>query len=984
MSKMARIGIQITHGDPFWVQVNEVIHRQATHLPIELVEVALDDHAYIGIGDLESLVEEIRAQDLDVLLCNSVMGKLLPMILEQQIPIIYLSEIAFRHPLLTSRSGLAQAARMLGLFLKPLLPNAARILIVGGGLHSSGDDGASRIQGFREVLTDRPDLVLEHLICGWPYEDAYRRMCEFLQQHPAPFQAIYGLSDSIALAAIDAMQLYRVDHTNTMVVGINGDPLALAAIEEGRMTATIETDVADIAAKALDLACRAAHGEQNLELFHNEQRLVNRENVREVAVRKLISLADLPTRLVGVNRQAEQRRIDHLEASLAINRQVGTILDRQALVQTIAELIRSTYDYDEVVFWVFDPHRQGYIPSMPGMAATDRHFVTANDESPLGHAIRTAQPVAIPDLRMSRRFPGMVALPGMRSRLVVPVRLGGMVRGLLDLQRRRVSQHTRQELTGLQLLADQLAIAMRNAELYGEALAARAVAEKADQLKTRLLANVSHELRTPLNLILGYSQSLLQHQLASQQRHDLEQIQHSGEHLLRLINDLLDLSRAEIGELRLVYESVDLHTLISSLFRAAADQLSRNQHVAWKLDLPQTLPNIDADPVRLHQILLNLLHNAQKFTATGTICLGARPQPPYVHIWVSDTGSGIPPEQQEQIFEPFVSFGGRGSASQHEGIGLGLVIVRRLVELHAGMVTLESQYGYGSIFHLYLPLVRQVQHNDPPPTGDQSTQLLLKPVSAEQIFSAIHNTEVVAHAPILIVDDDPEMRQLYQRLIQERLPDQPIRSAAGGQAAIDLASAETPSLVILDLIMPDVDGFAVLEWLRGEPRTRQVPVLVLSGHLLNSEDIRRLSYPRVVLHTKATLREGELSERLIQARQALPGLPPATSTLVKRAIGYIQQHYGRALARQEIADAVGVSKDYLSRIFQQELGLSPWEYLLRFRIRQARELLKTSDLGITAIAERVGFEDAAYFSRVFHREVGVTPRAYRERGATNG
>ncbi len=238
-----------------------------------------------------------------------------------------------------------------------------------------------------------------------------------------------------------------------------------------------------------------------------------------------------------------------------------------------------------------------------------------------------------------------------------------------------------------QVLRGHISSALKGALLFHEAQAARLAAEKADRIKTRLLANVSHELRTPLNIILGYTKDALNspqpYGLTPSQAllNDFQHIQNSAEHQLRVINDLLDLSRAEIDELDLYPELLDPRPLLEDAFHSLADR-AVSQDVIWGLQLPDRLPVIQADPVRLRQILLNLLSNAAKFTERGHITLGAQVSPPHLRLWVQDTGLGIPTDEQERIFEPFVTaeHGGR----QVGGIGLGLSIARRLVALHRG------------------------------------------------------------------------------------------------------------------------------------------------------------------------------------------------------------------------------------------------------------------------------------------------------------
>jgi AraC-like DNA-binding protein/DNA-binding response OmpR family regulator len=268
-----------------------------------------------------------------------------------------------------------------------------------------------------------------------------------------------------------------------------------------------------------------------------------------------------------------------------------------------------------------------------------------------------------------------------------------------------------------------------------------------------------------------------------------------------------------------------------------------------------------------------------------------------------------------------------------------------------------------------------------PPVG--MTNVITKPVSGKTLMDTLSALCPSSKAdPILIVDDDPQARELYARLASQALPDYPVRLAESGQAALALLAHETPSLVILDLVMPEVDGFAVLERLRADHRTRQVPVLVMSGKILSLEDIQRLDYARVTFQSKEILSQDEAVDCLRRVFAGSQELPQPTSALVKRALSYIHQNYSRSLSRQEIAAAVGVSESYLSRIFHQEVGLSPWECLTRFRVQIAKELLSGTGDSITDVAGQVGFEDPAYFSRVFGKYAGQSPLAYRKQATT--
>ncbi len=260
------------------------------------------------------------------------------------------------------------------------------------------------------------------------------------------------------------------------------------------------------------------------------------------------------------------------------------------------------------------------------------------------------------------------------------------------------------------------------------------------------------------------------------------------------------------------------------------------------------------------------------------------------------------------------------------------------------------------------------------------TDMVVKPVSRPTLLGIINALcPVQAAGPILIVDDDPQALDLYQAVVRQGLPGYPVITATDGAAALKSMADRAPSLVLLDLVMPGMDGFQVLDWMRSNSSTRPVPVLVLSGRALSLDDFARLEkHTRIRFQSKGILSEEEMAAYLRQVLQDGDNLPQHTSALVKRAVAYLHQNYSSPLLRREVAEATGVSQDYLTRVFHQELGLSPWAYLNRFRVKQARELLSTTAYSITAIALRVGFTDPAYFSRVFRQVAGMSPRALRD------
>jgi signal transduction histidine kinase/AraC-like DNA-binding protein len=675
------------------------------------------------------------------------------------------------------------------------------------------------------------------------------------------------------------------------------------------------------------------------------------------------SVADTTRRLVGARPALAPRRLVQLDTNAMIALRIGGLLEASDVLAELRRLVAYRYGYEHVEVFTGTPGDE-YLRRRPSEPAGAENIddVRLTAAGALGRVLER----------------GTAAVLAHAGRVVLPMRIGGQIVGVVDLHGRGRRRHQPVDLVGLQWLADLVAVVLRNCEQHAQAVRERRQAEDADRLKTRLLANVSHELRAPLNVILGYSQAALAApnsygvELPSGLRRDLEHIYASGDHLRRLINDLLDLSRAEVDALDLLVEPIQTGSFLEEVLGSASSHGDPWPNVTWRLDVAPHLPVIRADPVRLRQVLDNLLNNARAATVSGEIVLGASVEAGQLHIWVQDTGEGIAADQLNHIFEPFVS--GQRVHGRKTGIGLGLAITRRLVALHGGTLGIDSEPGRGSTFHVRLPL--SIAESD----SAGGISVLMKPAARQAVLGAIEGLQQSQPAgTILIVDDDLDARALYLRLVGEALPGCRVQTAERASEALQLLSSQhdPPALVILDLGLPDVDGFHVLDRLRAERRTRHVPVLVVSGRLLSEQDVLRLDHARVLYQPKDLLAPAEALEMLQAAAAGHALLPRATSAVVKKAMAYLHDHYERPLARHDLAQAAGVSENYLSQIFHRELGLSPSNYLTRVRVHQAKVLLASTDDSVTVIASRVGFQDPAYFSRVFHKQVGASPQVYR-------
>jgi signal transduction histidine kinase/AraC-like DNA-binding protein len=1054
-----RIAIQVGMYDEYWIQVRDAVVRQALQRDIELVSLntmVMRDgwNTQLSLSEIDEYYEELMVQHIDALICSSLIEPLLQRILAKHVVVVDASESMLRLPLFTSRRGLYDAAHTVGRWLGERLRAPANVLVVGG----NDELGTSRLTGIRTALATHPGITIIHVPCTWDYPDGLTAVHAWATNNPhVQIDAIFGISDPLALAGRDALaQLQRLP-AHTLVTGINGDPAALADIERGRMHMTVETIIDSFAAQLIDLALYGIRSRQLPDTYDPPRRVIERHNVAQIAVEKLISLAGITGQLIGGNRASELRRLKQLETSIAITQRVGMILDHAQLMDAINELIKINYGYDRIWLWRFDQDGNLWCDDAPTPALRD---------SILGATLREQRAMFIPDTQLSTRFRIDAHTEHIRTRIVVPIRFNNTITGLLDLQSTTLLPHTHDELEGLQLVADQVGIVLQNIALYQAARTAQHAAEQADRLKTRLLANVSHELRTPLHIILGYSQLLLnEHAPTAHSNHDTIRddvitIQRSADHLIHLINDLLDLSRAEIDELVLFPEALDPHDLCTQLFAALSTTL-QTATVAWRLDIPSQLPVLYADPKRIRQVITNLLSNAAKFTDHGVITLGVRTEPPYMHIWVHDTGLGINIADQHHIFEPFVTID--NTQTHPQGVGLGLAITRRIVALHHGILTVDSAKGQGSTFHVYLPLqglagpapqplqhlplpacivvlgaqtaaMRQLAHDHHATICDIQHVAELEHlmnthhitaicwdntqhIAESTVFDYIQHHAVLRHIPFLlyhtdtqtplinkpvqnasfadtikliaadrqqaairvtIIDDHADMHALYRDSMQRVFPQAQITSYYDGASAqAQLAQGEIPDVIVLDLVMPHIDGFAVLAWIRADSRLCDVPVIIVSGKVLSRQEIQQLNFPKTVMRPKLGSDLSTMGELIGIVTSSASINPPHLSIAARHAMAFIQHNFAERLSREQIAHAAGVSESYLTQLFQHELGVTPWVFLTRYRIANACQRIRTSAESITDIALAVGFDDPGYFSKVFRNEIGMTPREYR-------
>ncbi len=336
----------------------------------------------------------------------------------------------------------------------------------------------------------------------------------------------------------------------------------------------------------------------------------------------------------------------------------------------------------------------------------------------------------------------------------------------------------------------------------------------ATETKSQFLASMSHELRTPLNAIIGYSE-LLQEEAEdagqSQALPDLERIHSAGKHLLGLINDILDISKVEAGKMTLYFEFFDVKRLVDSVSSTIRPLISSNAN-QFELICPDGIGSIHSDQTKVRQCLLNLLSNACKFTEKGTIRLEIGTvtvdDTEFVEFRVADSGIGMTPEQLERLFQAF-SQASASTSTKYGGTGLGLALSQKFSHMLGGDLTVTSEHGKGSVFTLRIPR----HHGEAVPESDGPTR--------DQDEGALSGA-----TRILSIDDDPAVRDLVQRSLTKH--GYHVKTCAEGEEGLALARTFKPDIIVLDVVLPGIDGWSVLTELKADPELSKIPVVMVS------------------------------------------------------------------------------------------------------------------------------------------------------------
>ena len=550
-----------------------------------------------------------------------------------------------------------------------------------------------------------------------------------------------------------------------------------------------------------------------------------------------------------------QRRVDHLTTLHESGLVFASILDRETLIEKVLDTVIEKLHYARGIIWLFDRERKVLFDGrIRGVTKEIADFAqsleisVSNPDSIEGTVLLKGEPVLVVDIQQvwDRLHPlnqELARLTKAKSVISVPLKVKSQVLGSLTVDRAG-GEVTQEDLNLVGTLASQVAIALDNTKAYRqieellaglEAKVRERTAElgeanekltEMDRLKSEFFANISHEVRTPLTLSIGAFKTLLKSDL----RPEANDIIHAGlrnaSRLLFLINELLDLAKFDSGRATLKKRCIDLAGLVRSVVTNFDSSPTRRVHMKGLME-PVA---VEADARQMKKVLFNLLSNAFKFSdpKEGQVWIRLAAKEQSVDLEVEDNGIGMPRDQLGRIFDRFTQVEG-GTAKRYEGSGIGLALVKEIVMLHGGTITVESDLGRGSIFSITLPR-GNVTHDQLFTVQDEEDDQLFLPTASEEqpTNEATRNLQVSnMNAPlVLVVDDNADMRSYVERILRKEYR---IVLAKDGADAFEQARRLRPDLILTDVMMPKMSGHDLLQAVRADKGLRSIPVIFLTA-----------------------------------------------------------------------------------------------------------------------------------------------------------
>jgi signal transduction histidine kinase/ligand-binding sensor domain-containing protein/DNA-binding response OmpR family regulator len=517
-----------------------------------------------------------------------------------------------------------------------------------------------------------------------------------------------------------------------------------------------------------------------------------------------------------------------------------------------------------------------------------------------------------------------------------------------------------------------------------------------DEMKSRFFANISHEFRTPLTLILGISKKILNKSKEQTYKDDIGVIKRNANRLHGMVNQLLDLSKLESGNMTLRTYRHNIIPLLKGLVLSFAS-FAEKKRITLKFNSDEEEIVVYLDKDKIEKIVTNLLSNAFKFTPQeGIIEFGVKKIAANVEITVSDTGIGISKERLDKIFDRFYQVDS-GHTREQEGTGLGLAVTKDLVELHKGEIRVESSEGKGSTFTITLPLGKDHLKSEEIVEGKLEGEEVipgeveLSPEYEEQKVRS--DIELITEAEkllLLIVEDNADVRDYIKGNLEEEFR---ILEAVDGEDGLNQAINYIPDLIISDVMMPKMDGFEMCDKIKNDERTSHIPIIMLTAKATSKDKIEgyetgadeyimkpfdaQILRARInnLIQQRKRLREHFKKEGIFQINDA-----DVTSTdkiFLKKALDIINKNISDdTFSVDSFAEEISMSKSQLRRKLVALVGESPGDLIRRIRLRKAAKLIEQNFGNISEIAAEVGFNNPANFAHSFKIYYGVSPSEY--------
>jgi PAS domain S-box-containing protein len=647
-----------------------------------------------------------------------------------------------------------------------------------------------------------------------------------------------------AIAIIDPNGFYlRQNGAHFTLLGYSDEDLEgqTPALDLGANTfADITRQLADTGEYFGEIACRTKSGEDlNVELTLFTMRSGLGEPLCYVSIKRDITLR---TREISARRRSEQRLALQYGITRILSRSIDFVEGTHEILQTVCESL----GWQVGVLWAVDRqgdalrcvdfwHRASI--SLDGFESVSRTRTFTRGAGLPGRIWESGKPAWIPDVGRDPNFPraSHAAAAGLRGAFGFPIHLGDEIVGVMEFFSQEIRQPD-QDLNdiiasvGFQIgqFHERKRAEEKLAHLLVRERAARADAEKANRLKDEFLATLSHELRTPLNAVIGWSRMMKSGRLDPESSlHAIEVIERNAWAQKQIIEDILDVSRVITGKLQLHLTPVDLIGVVKAALDAVRPALEAKD-ISVEESYQEELKVIAGDADRLQQVIWNLLSNASKFTPVGgAVAIRVTQDKKYVGIEIIDTGPGITPEFLPHVFERFRQADG-STTRTHQGLGLGLAIVRHLVELHGGLISAENLGSRsGAVFTVKLPL--------------PSTELTL---AASSATSKSEDTEIeidLAGVRILVVEDDLDALDLITIDLAEH--GAKVRGVASAAEALTLLNNEPFDLLISDIGMADTDGYNLIKQVRHQEADNpdHIPAIALTAYARAQDRIRAIA-----------------------------------------------------------------------------------------------------------------------------------------------